>query len=156
VHVGYSQDSCLNAEFEISDSLLHRLPGQEHVIAVQVMRWCDGSYLEDQDKWWLSGIYREIYLIRKPATHIADFEFSSDLVERGGADAGSGTETGHGKVVIDAEFTLQVLVEETYPTEAPLAVRILLYSCSSFLFLFVISLSLLPIYYCLLAFFDTT
>ena len=41
---------------------------------LQVMRWCDGSYLEDQDHWWLSGIHRDVFLMRKPAAHLADFE----------------------------------------------------------------------------------
>ena len=55
--VGYSQDSCLSAEFDVTDILLSSpSPDSKHCLAVQVMRWCDGSYLEDQDKWWLSGI----------------------------------------------------------------------------------------------------
>lgn len=116
VHVGYSQDSCLSAEFEITDALEARAAGKEHVVAVEVMRWCDGSYLEDQDKWWLSGIYREVYLLRKPATYICDYEFSSVLIEseREGDDV---------TTQIDSEYSLAVLVEETYPSDAPLAVR---------------------------------
>ena len=111
VHVGYSQDSCLSAEFEVTDALAQRDASQsEHTVAVQVMRWCDGSYLEDQDKWWLSGIYREVYLLRKPATFIADYEFCSELVEVEGG-------------TINAEYTAHVLVEETYPSEEAPAVR---------------------------------
>ena len=43
------------------------------------MRWCDGSYLEDQDHWWLSGIHRDVWLYRKPAAHIADYDASLQL-----------------------------------------------------------------------------
>jgi hypothetical protein len=53
---------------------------KEHTIAMRVQRWCDGSYLEDQDKWWLSGVYREVYLFKRPFTTIADFRFNYDLV----------------------------------------------------------------------------
>jgi beta-galactosidase len=57
--VGYSQDSRLPAEFDVTDALVLE-SGCEQLLAVKVMRWCDGSYLEDQDMWWLSGIYREV------------------------------------------------------------------------------------------------
>ncbi|CAL8464023.1 g3558 [Coccomyxa elongata] len=67
--LGYSQDSCLPAEFEITDVLQ---PGQ-NLLTVQVLRFSDGSYLEDMDHWWLSGIYRDVFLLSKPATHISDF-----------------------------------------------------------------------------------
>ena len=43
------------------------------------MRWCDGSYLEDQDHWWLSGISRDVALLAKPANHIADFAVTTPL-----------------------------------------------------------------------------
>lgn len=56
---GYSQDSRLPAEFDITYSL----KSGKNIFAVQVMRWCDGSYLEDQDQWWLSGIYRDVFFI---------------------------------------------------------------------------------------------
>ena len=67
--VGYSQDSRLPAEFEITAFLR---PG-ENVLAVQVMRFCDGSYLEDQDFWQMSGIQRDVYLYSKPEVHLRDF-----------------------------------------------------------------------------------
>ena len=65
---GYSQDSRLPAEFDITD---YMNPGL-NMVALQVMRWSDGSYLEDQDQWWLSGIYRDVFLYRKPSIYIAD------------------------------------------------------------------------------------
>ena len=69
-NIGYSQDSCLPAEFEVTDILT-----AVNLLSISVCRWCDGSYLEDQDKWWLSGIYREVYLTKKPKSLISDFEF---------------------------------------------------------------------------------
>jgi len=68
--VGYSQDSKLSAEFNITRYIK---PG-ENILAVQVMRWSDGSYLEDQDYWHLSGIYRSVTLYSKPKVHIRDFK----------------------------------------------------------------------------------
>ena len=77
--VGYGQDSCLPSEFDITDAI-HRIDvNGEHTLAVRVLRWCDGSYIEDQDKWWLSGIYREVYLLQKPVAFISDYEFTSDI-----------------------------------------------------------------------------
>lgn len=73
--VGYSQGSRLPAEFNISQFLK---PG-ENTIAVEVYRWSDGSYLEDQDAWSLSGIEREVYLYATPTTRIADFSFRGEL-----------------------------------------------------------------------------
>ncbi len=67
--VGYSQDSRLPAEFEITDFLL---PG-ENLITALVYRFCDGSYLEDQDMWFLNGIFRDVYLYTTPSTRIEDF-----------------------------------------------------------------------------------
>ncbi|HED65935.1 MAG TPA: DUF4981 domain-containing protein [Planctomycetes bacterium] len=67
--VGYSQGSMTPAEFRITPYLR---PG-ENVVAAQVYRWSDGSYLEDQDFWRLSGIFRDVYLFSTPKLHIADF-----------------------------------------------------------------------------------
>ena len=78
IYIGYSQDSCLPAEFDITEAL-GSLDGPNHTIAAQVSRWCDGSYLEDQDKWWLSGIYREVFIYRKPLQFISDYEITYDV-----------------------------------------------------------------------------
>ncbi|KAL8246647.1 hypothetical protein R6Q59_007863 [Mikania micrantha] len=80
-HVGYSQDSRLPAEFEITDFCHECGSDKKNVIAVQVYRWSDGSYLEDQDHWWLSGIHRDVLLLSKPKVFIADYFFTSNLVE---------------------------------------------------------------------------
>ena len=73
--VGYSQESRLPAEFDITPYLR---PG-ENTVAVRVYRWSDGSYLEDQDFWRLSGIYRSVYLWSAPMQHIRDFFIRSKL-----------------------------------------------------------------------------
>ena len=71
--VGYSQDSRLPAEFDLTDFL----ESGDNRIAVMVLRWSDGSYLEDQDMWWLSGIFRSVELLHKPDIHIADYKVIS-------------------------------------------------------------------------------
>lgn len=81
VAVGYSQDSRLPAEFEISDYCYPNGSDKKNVLAVQVFRWSDGSYLEDQDHWWLSGIHRDVLLLAKPQVFIADYFFKSNLAE---------------------------------------------------------------------------
>jgi beta-galactosidase len=73
--LGYSEDSRLPAEFNIT-RLLHQ---GKNSLAVQVFRWCDGSYLEDQDFWRLSGIFRNVYLMSTPKIHIRDFEVRTEL-----------------------------------------------------------------------------
>ncbi len=73
--VGYSQGSRLPAEFDITPYVK---PG-ENLLAVRVLRWSDGSYLEDQDMWWLSGIFRDVVLTSKPKTAIEDFTVRTTL-----------------------------------------------------------------------------
>ena len=68
--VGYSQDSKVNAEFDITEDVQEGT----NTLAVQVMRYCDGTYLEDQDYWHLSGIYRDVRLVSKPVQHILDYK----------------------------------------------------------------------------------
>ncbi len=74
--IGYSEDSRLPAEFDISK---HVRPGKTNKLAIQVIRWSDGSYLEDQDHWRLSGIHREVYVSAAPKVHISDFAVRSQL-----------------------------------------------------------------------------
>ncbi|MFH7828663.1 beta-galactosidase [Kluyvera chengduensis] len=76
--VGYSQDSRLPAEFDLSAVL----QAGENRLAVMVLRWCDGSYLEDQDMWRMSGIFRDVTLLHKPATRIADYQITPRLADR--------------------------------------------------------------------------
>lgn len=85
--IGYSQDSRLPAEFDLSAALL---PGANR-LAVMVLRWSDGTWLEDQDMWRMSGIFRDVSLLHKPTPHLADVQLetllspeyrSADLVAR--------------------------------------------------------------------------
>jgi len=73
--VGYSQDSRLPAEFDIT-AYIH--PG-ENTLAARVYRWSDGSFLEDQDMWFLSGIFRDVYLFAAPGIHLRDFWVRTEL-----------------------------------------------------------------------------
>ncbi|MDO5572146.1 MAG: glycoside hydrolase family 2 TIM barrel-domain containing protein [Bacteroidales bacterium] len=76
-YVGYSEDSKLAAEFDITKYLK---PGK-NLIAMQIFRWCDGTYLEDQDFWRLSGIAREVYLYARPSSRINDYFVKADLTD---------------------------------------------------------------------------
>jgi len=73
--VGYSQGSMLPAEFNVTKYLKQG----KNTLAVEVYRWSDGSYLEDQDMWRFSGIYRNVYLFSTPQVHICDFAVRTDL-----------------------------------------------------------------------------
>ena len=74
--VGYSEDSKLEAEFNLTPYLK---PGQKNVIAFQVFRWCDGSYLEDQDFFRYTGVARDCYLYARNKKHIEDIRVTPDL-----------------------------------------------------------------------------
>ena len=76
--VGYSEDSKDAAEFDITRYVK---PGEKNLICMQVMRWCDGSYGEDQDFWRFTGIAREVYLYSRPKAHIEDIHIGQDLAE---------------------------------------------------------------------------
>ena len=67
--LGYGEDSCLPSEFNVTPYL----KDGENIVSVQVIRWSDGAYLEDQDHWRMSGIQREVYLMAEPKLRIADF-----------------------------------------------------------------------------------
>lgn len=73
--VGYSQGSMTAAEFDLTPFLQEG----HNTLAVEVYRWSDGSYLEDQDFWRLSGIYRDVYLMARPAMHMRDFFVTTGL-----------------------------------------------------------------------------
>ena len=74
-YVGYSEDAKIAAEFNITKYLKKG----KNLIAMQVMRWCDGSYLEDQDFWRFTGIAREVYLYSREKTRISDIILDADL-----------------------------------------------------------------------------
>ena len=111
--VGYGQDCRLPSEFDLSDYLLRG----ENRLAVMVLRWSDGSYLEDQDMWRMSGIFRDISLLHKPTTQISDLrintrfndDFSRAVLEAEVRVAGNASE--------DLRVTLQLWEAETLTDE---------------------------------------
>ena len=74
-YVGYSQVSHMTSEFDITDLL----QDGENTIAVLVMKWCDGSYLEDQDKFRMSGIFRDVYILKRPEQAISDYYIKTKI-----------------------------------------------------------------------------
>lgn len=99
---GYSQGSRLPAEFDVTPFIREG----ENKLSVRVYQWSDGTYLEDQDMWWLSGIFRDVYLLALPKTHIHDVFVKTNLddryedatlevsavIETGGHDPGEGVQ----------------------------------------------------------------
>ncbi|WP_037496556.1 glycoside hydrolase family 2 TIM barrel-domain containing protein [Sphingobacterium deserti] len=76
-YVGYAEDSCLPSEFNVTPYL----QSGKNRISLQVIRWSDASYLEDQDHWRMSGIHREVFLMAEPKVRIADFHWQAKLDE---------------------------------------------------------------------------
>ena len=74
-YVGYSQVSHMTSEFDITDLL----QDGKNTIAVLVMKWCDGSYLEDQDKFRMSGIFRDVYILKRPKQAISDYHIKTRI-----------------------------------------------------------------------------
>lgn len=74
--VGYSQGSRVPAEFKLTG-----LRGGKNRIAVMVLKWCDGTYIEDQDAWRYSGIFRDVYLLARDKTHVRDVFLKQELSE---------------------------------------------------------------------------
>jgi beta-galactosidase len=101
--VGMGKDSRTPVEFDITK---HLKPGK-NVLALENFRWCDGSFLEDQDMWRLSGIFRDVYLWSPPRLHLRDFEVKTDL----------DTE------YRDATLGISVTVENTGSESAPVSVE---------------------------------
>jgi beta-galactosidase/beta-glucuronidase len=94
--VGYSQGSHMPSEFNVTP---YARPGA-NLLAVQVFQWSDASYLEDQDMWRLSGIFRDVYLIRTPGTHVRDVRIRTRLAPASGYPA-------YRDAVLDLEATLR-------------------------------------------------
>ncbi|MCT3006471.1 beta-galactosidase, partial [Propionibacterium freudenreichii] len=78
-YVGYSQVSHATSEFDITEALVE---GTNHM-AVLVFKWCDGTYLEDQDKFRTSGIFRDVYLVDRPTRHLFDYFTTTQIHEAG-------------------------------------------------------------------------
>ena len=75
-YVGYSEDSKMAAEFDVTDYVDC---GGSNLFAMQIMRWCDASYIEDQDFWRFTGIARQVYLYARPESHVEDIRVITDL-----------------------------------------------------------------------------
>jgi len=73
-YVGYSQVPHATSEFDITDVIKNG----KNTISVLVMKWCDGSYLEDQDKFRMSGIFRDVYILKRPKIHIRDYRVNTE------------------------------------------------------------------------------
>ena len=73
--VGYSEGARLPSEFDVSEYVD---PG-ENTVGVRVYKWTNGSYLEDQDMWWLSGVFRDVYAYALPQTHVSDIDVRTEL-----------------------------------------------------------------------------
>mmetsp|Transcript_11595 Transcript_11595/g.34668 ORF Transcript_11595/g.34668 Transcript_11595/m.34668 type:complete len:564 (-) Transcript_11595:2112-3803(-) len=121
--VGYSQDSRLPAEFEVTKLVsAEGMSASEHVLSVQVVRYSDGSYLEDQDQWWLSGIQRHCFLYSKPARlAIRDFAVST-TVPPSGATADFSLDVALAGSIVDAAATDTAAAAKAF-SESGLAVR---------------------------------
>ena len=94
--VGLSKGSRLPAEFDITG---FALPGEDNTIAAMVIRWSDASFLEDQDHWWMAGIYRDVYLYATGPTYIEDVFALGQPAD--------GCETGRLKVTAKVGFSSQ-------------------------------------------------
>ena len=79
IQAGYSEDSFTTHEFDVTDYLR---PGSNNTLAVKVLRWCDGSWIEDQDMFDLSGIFRDVYLYATPQVRVRDYAIVTDFDEK--------------------------------------------------------------------------
>jgi beta-galactosidase/beta-glucuronidase len=130
VEVGLSKGSRLPSEFDLT---AHLKPGR-NTIAVKVVQWSDATYMEDQDMWWMSGIFRDVYLLARPQTHLHDIHIKTDL-DSAMVDATldikltfTGPESGtisyellnpDGKKILGKDAKVQALVNLKEPISAP-------------------------------------
>ena len=103
-YVGYSQDSNTDAEFDITGFVTTG----DNQLSVRVYRWCDGSYLEGQDMWHLSGIHRDVYLVATPKVFVSDHYISSTLNDNATSGSMSVKLTVDNRNAVSANKTLQV------------------------------------------------
>ena len=80
-YIGMTKGSRLSAEFDVTDALRKG----DNLIAVKVLQYCDGTYIEDQDMWWASGIFRDVYLMERPESRLTDFHVRTHLTDKGEA-----------------------------------------------------------------------
>ena len=138
-YVGYSQVSHMTSEFDITDVL----QDGTNTVAVLVMKWCDGSYLEDQDKFRMSGIFRDVYILKRPKQAISDYhiktriedmlakveiemKFYSPLNVKISIEDRNGAVVALGSIAEEGTAVLEIASPELWNTENPYLYKLIL------------------------------
>ena len=138
-YIGYSQVSHMTSEFDVTD-VLH---DGTNTVAVLVMKWCDGSYLEDQDKFRMSGIFRDVYILKRPKQAISDYhiktriedmlakveiemKFYSPLNVKISIEDRNGAVVALGSIAEEGTAVLEIASPELWNTENPYLYKLIL------------------------------
>ena len=138
-YIGYSQVSHMTSEFDVTD-VLH---DGTNTVAVLVMKWCDGSYLEDQDKFRMSGIFRDVYILKRPKQAISDYhiktriedmlakveiemKFYSPLNVKISVEDRNGAVVALGSIAEEGKAVLEIASPELWNTENPYLYKLIL------------------------------
>ena len=140
-YVGYSQVSHMTSEYDVTDILKEG----ENTIAVLVMKWCDGSYLEDQDKFRMSGIFRDVYILKRPECAIRDYRITTSVLKektevkldlsfyqetavKVTIEDRNGVVVAEGQAEHDGAFTFEIMQPTLWNTENPYLYTLILQS----------------------------
>lgn len=138
-YIGYSQVSHMTSEFDVTDVL----QDGTNTVAVLVMKWCDGSYLEDQDKFRMSGIFRDVYILKRPKQAISDYhiktriedmlakveiemKFYSPLNVKISVEDRNGAVVALGSIAEEGKAVLEIASPELWNTENPYLYKLIL------------------------------
>ena len=138
-YIGYSQVSHMTSEFDVTDVL----QDGTNTVAVLVMKWCDGSYLEDQDKFRMSGIFRDVYILKRPKQAISDYhiktriedmlakveiemKFYSPLNVKVSIEDRNGAVVALGSIAEEGTAVLEIASPELWNTENPYLYKLIL------------------------------
>ena len=138
-YIGYSQVSHMTSEFDVTDVL----QDGKNTVAVLVMKWCDGSYLEDQDKFRMSGIFRDVYILKRPKQAISDYhiktriedmlakveiemKFYSPLNVKISIEDRNGAVVALGSIAEEGTAVLEIASPELWNTENPYLYKLIL------------------------------
>lgn len=138
-YIGYSQVSHMTSEFDVTDVL----QDGTNTVAVLVMKWCDGSYLEDQDKFRMSGIFRDVYILKRPKQAISDYhiktriedmlakveiemKFYSPLNVKISVEDRNGAVVALGSIAEEGTAVLEIASPELWNTENPYLYKLIL------------------------------
>ena len=138
-YIGYSQVSHMTSEFDVTDVL----QDGKNTVAVLVMKWCDGSYLEDQDKFRMSGIFRDVYILKRPKQAISDYhiktriedmlakveiemKFYSPLNVKISIEDRNGAVVAIGSIAEEGTAVLEIASPELWNTENPYLYKLIL------------------------------